>query len=111
MTRTALLLSALLLPACPEQRAPVTPEPVPPVVIVEDEIETMCLHLQRLGCAEGDSVYNDELPGPVDVPNQSCQDFYRDIMEDGIDVNPRCVSKTPTCDEVEDYRGRDPETC
>jgi len=71
----------------------------------------MCAYLEALQCDEGRDVYNDNLPGPEDVPNQSCEDFYSELQEQGFDVNPRCVLAAPNCKVIEDYRAKNPEDC
>ncbi len=100
------LLIALLLCSCGGTFEPGKGEAESPATY-----KAMCRHLQSLGCPEGDAVYNDDLPGPVDVPNQSCEDFHRGLSEDGIPVNAKCVRLAPTCDEVEAYRQKDPSEC
>lgn len=80
--------------------------PTPPTVL-----EGMCQHLRDLGCEEGLPVYNDDLPGPLDVPNQSCEDFHADLEKEGIKVNALCVSRVRSCDEIEDYRAKAPADC
>jgi len=96
----------LLLLGC---SSPAEPKPLP--AKDTDFIPEMCLHLKSLECVEGEDVYNDDLPGPVDVPNQSCSDFYRGLQEQGFSVNPKCVLLAPSCDDIEEYRQREPETC
>lgn len=110
MRSTLLVFAALLFVACPPvQQDPVVPAPNPPPD--SDVVDAMCNHLQELGCEEGKPVYNDNLPGPVDVPNQSCGDFYRELQTQGVFVNPRCVVKVPDCSSIEDYRAKQPEAC
>lgn len=123
-TTLALILASTLLVGCPPVGPdPVTPpnpspnpnpEPNPPrpdPAPSSDPTAAMCAHLQKLGCEEGESVYNDDLPGPVDVPNQSCTDFHKDLAKDGINVNPKCVRRTPSCRDIESYRAMDPKDC
>lgn len=76
-----------------------------------DLCDSMCNQLKKLGCEEGNPVYNDDLPGPKDVPNQSCGDFCRTLQKQNISVNPKCVRDITVCSQVEDYRAKDPATC
>lgn len=99
----------LAISACATQDPYYVPTPTPPPDT--DLVEAMCLHLQRLGCEEGDPVYNDSLPGPEDVPNQDCSDFYRGLQGDGFPVNPRCVIAITRCSQIEDFRQKDPDQC
>lgn len=71
----------------------------------------MCLRLTELKCEEGKDVYNDNLPGKEDVPNQSCEDFCKELQEKGVAVNPRCVSLTTSCKKVEEFRAKNPDQC
>jgi hypothetical protein len=108
MKRAVFLIPlSFLMVGCPLGGGP-GPQPPEPG---KDPIALMCQHLQSLGCEEGEPVYNDSLPGPEDVPNQSCVDFYGGLQKEGITVNPKCVATAPSCDLVEDYRLRDPEDC
>jgi hypothetical protein len=84
-----------------------TPRPGPGA----DVFVEMCDHLDEMSCEEGKDVYNDDLPGPVDVPNQSCEDFYKSLQDEGIDINPKCIIQAPSCDVIEDYRAKDPAAC
>lgn len=76
-----------------------------------DWCRTMCDHLFQLGCEEGDDVYNSDLPGTPGVPNQGCREFCEDLQNKGLAVNPRCVAQVDSCDQIEDYRERVPESC
>ena len=100
----------LLMVGCPPANYPdpnPNPEPEDTDLIVD-----MCTHLQQLGCEEGEDVYNDDLPGEVDVPNQSCADYYTELQEeDFYPVNPKCVLTVKTCDDIEDARARNSEDC
>jgi hypothetical protein len=71
----------------------------------------MCEHLKKLGCEEGNPVYNDSLPGTAGAPNQSCGDFCRELQKQNIFVNPKCVRTVTTCAQIEDYRAKEPTTC
>lgn len=111
MKRALLALPlALLLTGCPTSGH--NPGPQPPTPTPGDDlIPAMCDHLAELGCEEGASVYNDNLPGPEDVPNQTCADFYLEVQAAGVPVNPKCVLRAPSCDKIADYRAKDPEDC
>ena len=104
-----LTLCALLMIGCPEAGGPdpVTPRPAPH----SDQLGAMCAHFQEMECSEGDDVYNDSLPGPVDRPNQSCEEFYAELQAKGVEVNPTCALLAPTCPAIEDYRAKDPKDC
>jgi len=104
---------ALSLVGCPLTNGPpsVTPTPTPTPKSELKGIEAMCAHLNKLGCEEGGAVYNDNLPGPKDVPNQSCSDFYKEVESEGIPVNATCVSKVPSCDLIETYRLKRENAC
>lgn len=97
----------LILTGCPLQ--PSIPPPNPPVDT--DLCDEMCTHLQKLGCEEGMPVYNSDIPGPVDVPNQSCTDNCRELQDKGFFVNPRCVLGVPSCEAIEAYRQKQPKNC
>ncbi len=108
--KLAILLSVLVLTACPynPEPQPVDP-PIPPPDT--DWCTSMCDHLKELGCEEGGPVYNNDLPGEEGAPNQSCSDNCKELQTKGFFVNPRCVSYVSRCDQIEDYRQRSPETC
>lgn len=76
-----------------------------------DKIGEMCQHLKAMNCEEGQDVYNDNLPGPEDVPNQSCEDFHLELQKQGFDVNPKCVIQSPDCESIEDYRAKSSDDC
>ena len=59
-----------------------------------DQCGAMCLHIGPSGlkCPEGEPLYNSDLPGPKDVPNQSCEDWCKDQQgkaDDDVPVQPR----------------------
>lgn len=112
MSKTLLLLVPLLFVGCPELTPdPVTPAPNPPPDT--DWCQTMCDHIgpEGLGCEEGEPVYNVDKPGPVDVPNQSCDEWCTEMQDKGFFVNPKCVSDVQRCDQIEEFRQREPDTC
>lgn len=99
----------LVFTSCnPTQEKPNPPPNPPPDT---DLCDRMCLHLVDLRCEEGQAVYNSDKPGPVDVPNQTCRDWCVEMQDKGIFINPRCIALVKTCDEVEAYRQKAPETC
>lgn len=76
----------------------------------------MCQHIGPkdkggLGCEEGNPVYDSDKPGPKDVPNESCEEFCKDKERNGIDMNPKCLIKVPSCDQIENYRAMNPKDC
>lgn len=107
-----LLLPALLLVlllGCPPSSDPVTPSPLPPPDT--DLCGQMCAHLKKLGCEEGEPVYNNDLPGPEGKPNQSCADNCKELQDKGFFVNPRCVARVEKCEDIEPARQKEPEQC
>jgi hypothetical protein len=102
---------ALFLTGCPSN--PGTPDPIVPPNPPPDTdwCATMCLHLSRMGCEEGGPVYNNDLPGLEGIPNQSCADNCVELQDRGFFVNPKCVVDAPSCEEVEDYRQHEPDSC
>lgn len=108
--RHHLLLLALALPGCPPVD-PVSPSPNPPPDT--DLCDKMCEHIgpNGLKCEEGQPVYNNDLPGPANVPNQSCAENCRELQTKGLFVNPRCVATVPSCDKIEDYRQKSVDAC
>lgn len=64
----------------------------------------MCQHFRDLECEEGKSIYDSDLPGPVGEPNLTCEMFCRSQTNLGVDLNPECSAKAPTCEEIEAYR-------
>lgn len=111
MKYLVLLLPALLILGCPPRDAVVPPNPPVDTNLCGE----MCAHLQQLGCEEGNDVYNNDLPGPPDVPNQTCEDWCVELQdpEHLYFINPRCVALVESCDEdvIESARQKDPETC
>ena len=103
------LLWLLFVLGCPPAIDAVVPPPNPPVDT--DLCGQMCTHLESLGCEEAKPVYNNDVEGPKDVPNQSCPEFCKELQDKGVFVNPRCVSTVKTCDEIETARQKDPKTC
>lgn len=73
----------------------------------------MCEHIgpRGLNCEEGQAVYDSDVPGPKDVPNLSCEGFCVASQVRGFFVNPRCVLEAPSCDLIEVYRGKSPDSC
>lgn len=102
----AVLLSAMVLAGCPVQ--PITPPSPPPDTNL---CAAMCDHLAKLGCEEGQPVYNNDLPGPVDVPNQSCADNCIELQDKGFFVNTKCVLTVERCTQIEEFRQKEPATC
>ena len=102
-----LLSVTLLLTACPSG----VPAPTPRVIPAADSdlLGAMCKHIGPkaqggLGCEEGLPLYDSDVPGPVDVPNVSCEDAYRKMQANGVALNPRCVLKVTSCADIENAR-------
>lgn len=109
LTVPAMVLASFLAFACSGVASRVPPPPNPPQDT--DLCQAMCEHLMAIGCEEGKPLYNSDLPGPVDVPNQSCSDNCKELQTKGFFFNPKCVIDAPTCDQIEPYRERDSSTC
>ena len=105
-----LLVPFIVLVGCPNTDL-VVPPPNPPVDT--DWCGRMCKHLQGLGCEEGQPVYNNDKPGPPDVPNQSCEEWCTELQDPDhlYFINPRCVATVPSCEDIEPYRQKDPGEC
>lgn len=71
----------------------------------------MCAHLAKLGCEEGKPLYNNDLPGPAGVPNQSCADNCTELQKKGFFVNTKCVMQVGQCSQIESARQKDPKIC
>lgn len=108
---TILAVLALVLAACPMSADPSRPTPPPNEPTGTEACEAMCTNLAGLGCEEGGPVYNSDLPGKEDVPNQTCEEFCIEIQTRGVFLNPRCLATVKDCSEIEDARLRDPATC
>ncbi len=107
LAHLTVLLSLVIL-GCPPVD-PVIPPPTPPPNT--DLCAAMCDHLAKLGCEEGQPVYNNDIAGPVDVPNQSCADNCTELQTKGFFVNPKCVLLVEQCTQIEPFRQKDPSTC
>lgn len=73
--------------------------------------DPMCQHLAQLKCSEAEAVYNNDLPGPVDVPNETCTIFCQKMQNKGVQMAPKCVLQITSCEGIESARQLDPETC
>lgn len=96
------VVAAVALACGPKK--PVAPGPWPIQPSDSSECKAMCDHLKSLPCEEGEDVYNSDLPGPRDVPNQSCTAWCEEMQSRGVFLNPRCVKQVPSCDAIEEYR-------
>ena len=103
----AVALFTLTLVGCPVDPPIAPPNPPPDTNLCA----AMCDHLAKLGCEEGKPVYNNDLPGPKDVPNQSCADNCTELQKKRFFVNTKCVLTVERCTQVEDFRQKDPATC
>ena len=102
MTRFALL--AVFFIGCDVTTTPpnVPPQPAPD----SSSCDAMCKTIGPkdqggLGCEEGNPVYDSDVPGPKDVPNESCGDFCRKQQTNGVHLNPSCVAKVKSCDQID----------
>jgi len=108
-----LLAGAVLLMGCPPARVvPEDPSPRPIYPIPDTElIPEMCKHLKSLKCEEGDDYYDQDVAGEMGKPNQTCEKGFAKMQTDGFFVNPKCVLLVPSCDLIEKYRQKEPDTC
>jgi len=107
MRHLPFLFLLIFLGGCPS--VPPVPPPNPPVDT--DWCGKMCGHLKGLGCEEGEPLYNNDIAGPVDVPNQSCEENCVELQDKGFFVNPRCVAQVASCEDIEPYRQKESTTC
>lgn len=100
------ILAALV--ACHTDPAP-SPIHLPDTAFCGD----MCKHIgpKGLRCEEGDPLYDSDRPGPVNVPNMTCEEFCVLSQERGAFFNPRCVLKVKSCAEIEPARMKEPSSC
>lgn len=99
--RLLLVLAVLCLGCVPSREAPSPNPPVPP----DTELcPAMCVHLRAIHCEEGLPFYDSDQPGPLDVPNTTCEVFCQTQQKNGVFVNPRCVILAPACGEIEAWR-------
>lgn len=107
----AVLVSGAIL-GCPTHTMTPAVAPIPSPEPPKDTslCGAACRHLADLSCEEGKPVYNSDLPGPRDVPNQSCESFCEEMQDKGLFVNPRCLLTIKTCDEIEEVRSKDCST-
>jgi hypothetical protein len=45
------------------------------------------------------------------VPNQTCTDWCKEMQDRQASLNPQCLLLITSCDQVEEYRAKDPATC
>jgi hypothetical protein len=114
--KTQALILAIVLTGCwnPVIQDPTTPSPTPPPDT--DWCSKMCNHIGPkakggLGCEEGNPVYNNDIVGPKDVPNQSCEDNCKELQGKGLFLNPKCIAIVDKCENIETFRQKKPETC
>lgn len=99
-----LLALSLVLGCKPTREAPSPNPPVPPDTNL---CGPMCVHLREIHCEEGQPFYDSDKPGPLDVPNTSCEEFCTSQQMAGVYVNPKCVAKVPACPDIEAWRKKD----
>jgi len=110
MKSLVLLVSFWMLSAC-VTTPPADSIPEPKVLPDSELCEPMCAHLAELKCPQAETLYNNDLPGPPDVPNQTCGMFCREMLSNGVPMNPKCVMLVKSCEEIEPARTKDPTTC
>lgn len=69
---------------------PPEPAPAPITPTQEANCETMCAHLQKLGCEEGR-----DTPGGA-----TCEEVCTLTIDAGLDVHPECVVGVEKCEDV-----------
>jgi hypothetical protein len=108
-----LVLLAIGLAGCPKTVDREAPGPSPIKPPDTDLCGKMCAKIGPSGlkCEEGQSVYDSDKPGPVDVPNVTCESFCRTTQDRGAFLNPKCVALVKSCAEIEPARKKKPETC
>ena len=72
-----------------------------------DLCPAMCAHFRELKCDEGSAFYDNDKPGPKGVPNAKCEDFCQRQQTNGVYVNPRCLTKVPSCNLIETWCTKD----
>ena len=102
------LLAAALLWGCPQQE-PEIPAPPPTPASDPTFCEEACSAWAKLGCEEGEDLYNSDLEGEPGVPNQSCTEWCQEMQDRQSALNPKCTRLVDSCDQIEDYRLKDPE--
>jgi hypothetical protein len=111
MKRAILLLSLLVAAGCRQEKDPEIPAPPPAPASDPAFCAEACAQHEELGCEEGEPVYNSDLPGPAGEPNQSCEEWCVEMQERGSALNPACTRLVSSCDQIEEYRLRDPAEC
>jgi len=103
------LLAAALLWGCPQQEAEI---PAPPPGPASDPTfcEEACQVFQDKACEEGEDLYNSDLDGEPGEPNQTCVEWCHELQDRKAALNPKCTRLIEVCDQIEDYRLRNPET-
>jgi len=110
MRLTIPALLAVVLLGCPKPTPPQPPSPTFIRVPDTNLCPVMCGHLRELGCEEGQDYYDNDKPGPKGKPNAKCEEFCTRQQNNGLYVNPRCLSTVPTCALIEEWRKRDCNT-
>ena len=104
--RASHLLLFATVAACNPASSP-SPTPVPDTNLCPQ----MCQHIGPvnaggLGCAEGDPLYDSTQPGPMGVPNETCTQFCVHQQNNGIFINPKCVTQVTSCSQIEAARAK-----
>ena len=97
MKKLILMCLALLVmaPDCGPPTPVPPPVPTPPVPPDTDKCVSACANLTKLHCSEGDPIKMSD--GSV----VTCEQFCRDTQNQGVYLNPDCVSKVTKCSDVE----------
>lgn len=107
MTRRRLILTSLnilfALILIGGSCGPVKPDPINPDD--SDMCPAACDNLRRLGCEEGNDVYDPEADAMI-----PCEFFCLDTQGKGHALNPTCVAEITSCDQMDKVYG-DPDFC
>lgn len=88
--------------ACPPGREAPSPRPEP--MTDTEWCVPMCAHLAELKCPEAEPVYDNDLKTTV-----TCAEWCQGLQINGSFLNPRCISRVLTCDQIESARQKDPQ--
>ncbi len=90
---------------------PIPSQPIPKPAPDSQLCGEMCKHIGPkagggLGCEEGMPVYDSDIAGPPDVPNETCEEFCVRQQANGAVMNPKCLIQITACDQIEAARNR-----
>ena len=91
---------------------PVTPTPMPEVIVDTSECTKACDNLRKLGCSEGDPIVtNTGCVTTDDCPSfqrcesgrcvASCEVFCNDTQTQGVWLDPTCVAEITGCERID----------